>query len=71
MPTSASPAPRPGLKPKPLAVHKSLHSLRLARQDPIIMTTTDGLLAQFKANLPADIDSESDCDICRQSYSRE
>jgi transposase-like protein len=71
MPTSASPAPRPGPKPKPLAAHKSLHALRLARQDPIITTTTDGLLAQFKANLPADIDSESDCDIRRQSYSRE
>ena len=43
-------APRPGPKPKPLAEHRSLYALQLARHDPITMTTTDGLLAQFKAD---------------------
>jgi hypothetical protein len=36
------------------------------------MTTIDGLLAQFKANVPAELDSDSNShDICRQSYTRE
>jgi hypothetical protein len=70
-PSSMSQAPRPGPKTKPLAARQSLHALQLAHQDPITTTTTDGLLAQFKANLPAEIDSDSDCDTRRQSYSRE
>jgi transposase-like protein len=70
-PSSISLAPRPGPKAKPLAARQSLHALRLVRQDPITTTTTDGLLAQFKANLPAEIDSDSDHDTRRQSYSRE
>ena len=53
-------APRPGPKPKPLA-ERSLYNLQLARHNPIIMSaTTDGLLAQFKANTPAELDSDSD-----------
>jgi hypothetical protein len=71
-PSSISLAPRPGPKAKPLAARQSLHALRLACQDPITTTTTDGLLAQFKANPPAEIDSDSDrYDTRRQSYSRE
>ena len=62
---SISLAPRPGPKPKPLAARQSLHALRLAHQDPITTTTTDGLLAQFKANLPTEIDSDSNNDTCR------
>jgi hypothetical protein len=47
-------------------------SLQLACQDPITTATADGLLAQFKANPPAEIDSDSDChDKRRRSYSRE
>jgi transposase-like protein len=65
-------APRPGPKPKPLAERRSLHGLQLARHDPITTTTTDGLLAQFKANVPAELDSDSDShDIRRRSYTRE
>jgi hypothetical protein len=59
-PSSTSLAPRPGLKPKPLAERQSLYALQLARQDPITTTTTDGLLAQFKTTVPAEIDSDSD-----------
>ena len=72
-PSSTSLAPRPGPKPKPLA-ERSLYNLQLARHDPIIMSaTTDGLLAQFKANTPAKLDSDSDnnLDIRRRSYTRE
>jgi transposase-like protein len=66
-------APRPGPKPKPLPERRSLHALQLARHDPITTTTTDGLLAQFKANVPAELDSDSDNnhDIRRRSYTRE
>jgi transposase-like protein len=64
-------APRPGPKPKSLAERRSLHALQLARHEPITTTTTDGLLAQFKANVPAEIDSDSDNDIRRRSYTRE
>jgi transposase-like protein len=64
-------APRPGPKPKPLA-ERSLHTLQLARYDPITTTTIDGLLAQFKSNVPAELDSDSDShDIRRRSYTRE
>jgi hypothetical protein len=66
----AIPAPRPGPKPKPLAERRSLHALQLTRHKPITTTTTDGLLAQFKANIP-EIDSDSDNDIRRRSYTRE
>ena len=59
-PSSMSLAPRHGPKPKPLAERQSLHALQLARHDPIISATTDGLLAQFKANAPAELDSDSD-----------
>ena len=52
-------APRAGPKPKPLPEPQSLYALQLARHNPITTTTTDGLLAQFKANNPAKIDSES------------
>jgi hypothetical protein len=52
-------APRPGLKPKPLAECRSLHTLQLIYHNPITTTTTDGLLAQFKANVPAELDSNS------------
>jgi hypothetical protein len=65
-------APRPGPKPKPLAERQSLYALQLTRYDPIISATTDGLLAQFKANAPAELDSDSDNhDIRRRSYTRE
>jgi transposase-like protein len=72
-PSSMSLAPRPGPKPKPLAERQSLHSLQLARHDPtIISASTDGLLAQFKANTPTELDSDSDShDIRRRSYTRE
>jgi transposase-like protein len=71
-PSSTSLAPRPGPKTKPLAARQSLHALQLARHDPITTTTTDGLLAQFKANVPAEIDSDSDShDNRRRSYTRE
>ena len=72
-PSSTSLAPRPGPKPKPLAERQSLHALQLARHDPIISATTDGLLAQFKANTPTKLDSDSDNshDIRRRSYTRE
>ena len=52
-------APRPGPKPKPLA-ERSLFALQLVHHDPITMTTTDSLLAQFKSNVPAELDSDSD-----------
>jgi hypothetical protein len=52
-------APRAGPKPKPLAEPQSLYALQLARHNPITTTATDGLLAQFKANNPAKIDSDS------------
>jgi hypothetical protein len=66
-------APRAGLKPKLVAERQSLHALQLARHDPIISAITDGLLAQFKANTPAELDSDSDYshDLRRQSYTRE
>ena len=52
--------PRPGLKPKPLAERQSLYALQLTHYNPITTTITDGLIAQFKANVPAEIDSDSD-----------
>jgi hypothetical protein len=62
------PAPRHGPKPKPLA-ERALYSLQLAHYNPITTTTTDGLIAQFKANVPAEIDSDSDNpDIRQRSY---
>ena len=66
-------APRPGPKPKPLAERQSLHSLQLIRHNPtIISASTNGLLAQFKANTLTELDSDSDShDIRRQSYTRE
>ena len=71
-PSFTSLAPRPGPKPKPLAERQSLHALQLAHHNPITTTSTDGLLAQFKASNPAEIDSDSDNpDICRRSYTRE
>ena len=73
-PSSTSLAPRPGPKAKPLAVRQSLSALQLTRPhlNPIMTTTTDGLLAQFKANDPTEIDSDSDNpDIRRRSYTRE
>jgi hypothetical protein len=70
--TPAILAPRPGSKPKPLAERQSLHALQLVRYNPITTTTTDGLLAQFKSNIPTELDSDSDSrDTCRQSYTRE
>lgn len=72
MPSSTSLAPRPGPKPKPLAERRSLHALQLTRHNPITTTTTDGLLAQFKADNPTEIDSDSDTpDTRRRSYTRE
>ena len=56
----AIPAPRPGPKPKPLAERRSLHALQLTRHKPITTTTTDSLLAQFKSNIPTELDSDSD-----------
>jgi transposase-like protein len=76
LPSTLNPAilaPRPGPKPKPLA-ERSLYNLQLARHDPIIISaTTDGLLAQFKANTPTELDSDSNKshDIRRRSYTRE
>ena len=60
-------------KPKPLAKRQSFHALQLARYDPIISATADGLLAQFKANALAELDSDFDdsYDIRRRSYTRE
>ena len=67
-----SPAPRPGPKPKPVSKRRSLHALQLARRDPITTATTDGLLTQFKADNPAEIDSDSDnLDVRRRSWTRE
>jgi hypothetical protein len=60
--------------PKPLAERRPLHVLQLVRHDSTpISTTTDGLLAQFKANVPAELDSDSynRHDIRRQSFTRE
>ena len=75
LPSTLNPAilaPRAGPKPKPLAERQSLHALQLARHDSIISATTDGLLAQFKANAPAELDSDSDShDNRRRSYTRE
>ena len=72
VPPSTSLVPRHGPNPKPLAERRFLHALQLARHDPITNTTTDGLLAQFKANVPAEIDSDSDShDNRRRSYTRE
>ena len=75
LPSTLNPAilaPRHGPKPKPLAERQSLHALQLTRHNPITITSTDGLLAQFKANNPAEIDSDSDNpDIRRRSYTRE
>ena len=51
---------RHGPKPKPLAEYQSLYALQLIHYNPITTTSTDGLLAQFKANNPAEIDSDSD-----------
>ena len=73
-PSSTSLAPRPGPKAKPLAARQSLSALQLARPhlNPIMTTTTDGLLAQFKANNPTEIDSDSNNpDIRRRSYTQE
>ena len=73
-PSSISLAPRPGPKAKPLAARQSLHALQLTRHDltPITTTTIDGLLAQFKSNIPAELDSDSDShDTRRRSYTRE
>ena len=42
LPSTLNPAilaPRPGLKPKPLAERQSLHALQLAHHNPIITTT--------------------------------
>ena len=75
LPSTLNPAilaPRHGPKPKPLAERQSLHALQLTRHNPIISATTDGLLAQFKANAPAELDSDSDnINIRRRSYTRE
>ena len=63
LPSTLNPAilaPRAGLKPKPLAKHQSLHTLQLVHYNPITITTIDGLLAQFKADNPTEIDSDSD-----------
>ena len=72
LPSTLNPAilaPRPGPKPKPVAKRQSLYALQLARRDPITTTTTDGLLAQFKANSPTELDSDSDSpDIYRYSF---
>jgi hypothetical protein len=72
-PSSTSLAPRPGPKPKPLAERQSLYSLQLTRYNPIIISaSTDGLLAQFRANTPTELDSDSDShNIRRWSYTRE
>ena len=51
---------RASLKPKPVAEYQSLYTLQLIYYDPIILATTDSLLAQFKANTPAELDSDSD-----------
>src|SRR5882757_2339262 len=67
-------APRPGPKLKSLAERKSLHTLQLARHNATpIATTAEGLLAQFKANIDNESDSESSNsgDIRRRSYTRE
>ena len=51
-------APRPSLKPKSLA-ERSLFALQLIYYNPIIITTIDSLLAQFKSNIPTKLDSDS------------
>jgi hypothetical protein len=68
--TMSNPALKPGPNPKPLA-ERRLHHLQLARTTPIT-TTAEGLLAQFKYNAPAELDSDSDSrDTRRRSYTRE
>jgi hypothetical protein len=59
MSLAPSPAPRPGPKPKPVSERRSLHALQLAHRDLITTATIDGLLTQFKADNPAEIDSNS------------
>ena len=68
-----NPTPKPGPKAKPLAERRSLHALQLTHHDSSPITTTaDGLLAQFKSNTSAELDSDSDGgDIRRRSYTRE
>jgi hypothetical protein len=66
----AIPAPRPGPKPKPLA-ERSLYALQLVRHNPITATTTDGLLAQFKSNVPAEDSNSDSYNIRQRSYTRE
>ena len=54
-------APRYGPKPKPLAEHRSLYTIQLTHHNSTPTSTTiDGLLAQFKANIPIELDSDSD-----------
>ena len=76
LPSTLNPAilaPRHGPKPRPLAERQSLHALQLVRHDPITSATIDGLLAQFKANIPAELDSNSNnnLNIYRRSYTQE
>jgi hypothetical protein len=77
LPSTLNPAilaPRHGPKAKPLA-ERRLYALQLAHHNPITTTTTNSLLAQFKANNDndAELDSDSDNppDIRRRSYTRE
>jgi hypothetical protein len=60
IPPSMSLVPRYGPNPKPLAERQSLYALQLVRHNPITTTIIDGLLAQFKSNIPAELDSDSD-----------
>ena len=54
-------APRYSLKPKPLAEYRSLYTIQLIYYNSTPTSTTiDRLLAQFKANIPAELDSDSD-----------
>jgi hypothetical protein len=72
VPPSTSLVPRHGPKPKPMS-QRTIHALQLASHNTTpIATTTEGLLAQFKYNTPAELDSDSDSrDIRRRSYTRE
>ena len=74
LPSTLNPAilaPRHGPKAKPLA-ERRLYALQLAHHNPITTTTTNSLLAQFKANNDNDVESDSSNNyLRRRSYTRE
>ena len=70
LPSTLNPAilaPRHGPKAKPLA-ERRLYALQLVYYNPIITTTTNSLLAQFKANNDNDTELDSDSDNLPNIY---